>query len=442
MTRKTLIRLLILISIFTSAISYIYASSLSIDTDYRLRGISYQDTDFNSASSSGSYGYYSQRVQLTIAGSFPGVQIITKLTGIGVVGSTSTPFATPYPNTTMTPFVENAYVVMNNINDLPIDVLAGKQPLKYGDGLIVDDNGVGFNALRIIGHVKPLKLDVELMTAKLTGGFTPNADTDLYGAIGTFEWRKQHCEFEYFRYVNDSGYVYAPPGQTPDITQQVTKNFYDFRLGKRDDLSLYQLEIAKQSGDIIESNNANINLDGFSYTVRGELYGKHTKLGDVTARAFLAINSGNDPANTTSDTSFSPDLTRQYDGLERAGYGILFAATPMSSYFTLPAEYSGVDTLSLGAVFSPLYGWSFSVDYFLYSASVGPNGAPDASGFEKLFGGLFTLGEEMDLSAKYVINKYVTTSLTYARYTPPAFAQFWPTSDPATFYQFEISSKF
>lgn len=444
MTRKLLIYIFIAILSFAATISVLFASSLTVETDYRLRGIAFGNNDFDVSSSTDARSYYSQRVQVTLGGTFsPGVRIVTKITALGVVGSTSTLFTTPYPNTTMTPYVENAYVVLTNVNDLPVDIIAGKQPLTYGDGLIIADNGIGFNAFRLTGHVPwPMKWDIELMTAKLTDNFRPDSDTDLYGGVASVDWKKHHWEAGYFRYINDSGYVYTPLGRASDITKEVFKQFYDFRVGRRDDLSLYQFEIVKQSGYITGSNNTNITLDGMGYTIRGELYGKNTKLGNVTARTFLAIASGNDPQNTGTDTAFTPDLTRRYDGLERAGSGQLFAATPTDAFYTLPAAYSGINTLSLGAEFSPIYAWFFSVDYFLYSASVGPRGAPVASGFERLFGGEFSIGVEMDLSVKFVHSKYVDASLCYSRYTPPKFETFWPHSDPATRYQFEISAKF
>jgi hypothetical protein len=105
----------------------------------------------------------------------------------------------------------------------------------------------------------------------------------------------------------------------------------------------------------------------------------------------------------------------------------LFAATPYDAFFTLPSvDYSGLDTLNLGANFSPIYGWTLGVDYFLYAASKGPKGAPTASGFERLFGAEFTLGVELDLFVKYVYSKYIETRFSYSRYTPPKFEALWP----------------
>jgi hypothetical protein len=146
--------LILFIAGFFASGSALHASSLTVETEYRLRGVSFGNNDFDVSSSTDARSYYTQRVQVTVGGSFtPGVRIVTKLTALGVVGSTNTIIATPYPNTTLTPYVENAYVVLTNLNDLPVDVIAGKQPLTYGDGLIISDNGTGNTAFRVIGHV-------------------------------------------------------------------------------------------------------------------------------------------------------------------------------------------------------------------------------------------------------------------------------------------------
>jgi hypothetical protein len=156
----------------------------------------------------------------------------------------------------------------------------------------------------------------------------------------------------------------------------------------------------------------------------------------------LAINSGNSGTASGTDGQFTPDLSKRFDGLERVGYGKLFAASTYDSFFPIPNTYSGIDTLNVGTDFSPWYGWNFGVGYFLYSASQGPNGAPNSSGFERIFGAEFTLGIELDLSAKYEFSKYLQSEFSYSRYTPPNFSIYWPKRDPATYYKLEIAAKF
>jgi hypothetical protein len=426
------------------------ADTLNIDTDYRLRGISYTNTDFDNSTSSDSAGYYSQRLRLSVTGTVsPGIEIGTRITAIGVAGSTSTLVPVPYPNTDFTPFIENAYVRMNSIAELPIDIIAGRQSFEYGKGLIISDNGVGFTGIRIIGtYAIPFPWQAELFTAKVKENFRPSTDLDIYGGVGSFTWKNHQWEIGYFAEQDFSGSPYVR-GSTAYPTKAIVKQFYDLRVGRKDAISSYEFEVAKQGGYVTRAtDNAQINLSGLGYVASGELIGEKTKLGRVAAHALLAVFSGEaNLSDYVDDASFSPDLTRKFDGTERVGYGTLFAASPTDSFFTtvFPSaytHYSGIDTLNIGANFTPYYAWLVGADYYLFSASQGPKGSPDASGFERLFGAAFTLGVELDLSVKYTYSKNVDCKFSYCRYTPPAFTTYWPKSDPATYYALEVAAKF
>src|SRR5688572_396055 len=90
------------------------ASVLDIGTSYRLRGISYTNTDFG-ATPDQDFSYYSQRAQAHIGGRFsPNIEMMLRLQGLNVVGSSSpanTPSVDPtgnrYPNTSFTPWLQN-----------------------------------------------------------------------------------------------------------------------------------------------------------------------------------------------------------------------------------------------------------------------------------------------------------------------------------------------
>jgi hypothetical protein len=425
----------------------LYADSLVIDTDYRLRGISYTNLDFDAATSSDAVSYYSQRLRVSIIGKFAqGLELGSRITALGVVGSSATIFAVPYPNTTFSPYIENAYIKLTDMADYPVDLVVGKQSLSYGDGLIIDDNGTGFNALRLVGRFEvPYPVQAEIFTAKLQEGFHKDTDYDVYGAAGSIQWLKHLWEIAYFQETDKSGTMYTRGGNTY-ATSAISKQFYDLRIGRREEESSYQFEIAKQGGYLTTVSSGSINFSGLGFVLSGALNAKNTRLGNVTARALLASFSGaSNPLELTDDQAFSPDQTRRFDGLEKTGYGELFAATPLGPAFTsfIPSpQFSGTNVLSLGADFSPLYAFTFGVTYFLYSASQGPSGAPEASGFERLYGAEFSLGVELDLSAKYVLSKYTEARFSFARYTPPKSDAFWPKRDPATRYMLEIAAKF
>ncbi|OGS24193.1 MAG: hypothetical protein A2314_06220 [Elusimicrobia bacterium RIFOXYB2_FULL_50_12] len=421
------------------------AASLRIDTDYRLRGVSFSNVDFDASTSTDAIHYYSQQLKIAITGRpADKIEIGTKITSLGVVGSTNTIFAVPYPRTDFTPYIENAYLKLENFSDIPLDIIIGKQSIIFGDGLVISDNGAGFNALRFIGRYdKPLPLQAEIFTAKISENFRPNSDHDLYGGVLQTTWRNLLWEIGYFEDNDASGSKYRQGGLETG-TQAIVKQFYDFRIGKKEDIAAYQFEIVKQGGYVKKTDNSSINLDGMGYLAYGHLVGEKTKLGKVKAHALLQVSSGDDNTSALDDAdeSFSPDFTRRYDGIERAGYGELFAATPSDSFFALPAPYSGIGTLSVGAEFSPLYAWTFGATYFLYSASQGPRGAPNASGFERLFGAEFALGVELDLSVEYVHSKYTAARFSFNRYTPPHYDIYWPKTEPDGRYQLEITTRF
>jgi hypothetical protein len=264
------------------------------------------------------------------------------------------------------------------------------------------------------------------------------------GLVNKITSGKYEYQISYFTDNDASGSQYIK-GNNAFPSTSINKNFYDFFMTRKEAISNIRFEIAKENGSAKNAAGDSISLDGMGYNIYGELIGEKTKLGKVAAHAQIAYATGDNNPNTfTDDGSFNPGQTRRFDGLERVGYGELFAASPYDSLLPLPANsyYSGLDTLNVGVDFSPMYGWNFGVDYFYFAASLGPQGAPDASGFEKLYGANFSLGVEMDLYIKFTHSKYVESKFSFSRYTPPAFIVFWPTSDPATRYQFELSAKF
>lgn len=440
------------------------AATLDITTDYRIRSITYTNNDYDNTTSTDTPRYYSQDLRIGLVGTFiPGVEIGVKISAVGVAGSTTAyAFAYPgvigsshtitpgYARTDFTPFIENAYIKLTNVGEYPIDLILGKQPLMYGNGLIVCDNGVGMNALRLIARPEigipftrlrvPLTIDV--FTAKTRDNFNPDTDADIYGAVTGFSVKDNKVEVGYFEERDFTGTKYYQ-GTNEFDTRSIVKNYMDVRITNTQKISSFGFEIAQQGGYVTQPNGNQITLGGMGYVLSGELIGEKTKLGKVRTKAEIAVCSGDsDPLSFNDDNSFAPTYTRRWDGLEPVGYGKMFAASPGFSAIPIPSAYSGINTLSLGVDFTPVYAWTFGVAYYLYSASHGVAGAPEASGFERLYGAEFTLGVEMDLSVKFLHSKYVEAGFTYSRYTPPNFSVYWPKVEPATRYELEISARF
>src|SRR3989339_1070130 len=122
------------------------AASLRIDTDYRLRGVSFPNLDFDAATSTDVIHYYSQQLKIAVIGKpADNIEIGAKITSLGVIGSTNPIFAVPYQKTDFNPYLENAYLKIVNFSGIPLDIIIGRQSMTFGDGLIVTDNGTGFN---------------------------------------------------------------------------------------------------------------------------------------------------------------------------------------------------------------------------------------------------------------------------------------------------------
>ncbi|MBN1621775.1 MAG: hypothetical protein JW871_04210 [Endomicrobiales bacterium] len=434
---------ILLITVFLGKFAICSADVLNINTDYRISGISYKNNDFDKETDD-PVSYYIQRLNLSISGKFDSnIEIGSKITALGVVGGTRTVFnaaldqsVNPYPNTDFMPYIETAYLKLTNFAELPVNISVGKQNLEFGDGLVISDNGTGYFAFHVLGYYELLlPWEAQFFIAKLKDTLRVTSDQDLLGFIVDFKWKRHLFELGYFNNKDNAGSVY-----NQIQTKTAAKRFYSFRVGREEKLMEYQFEYVQQKGSMKKVDNTNVNINAHGYVISGKLIGEKTKLGKVTANALLAIATGDDNPNDTRDTSFTPDLTRKFDGLKRTGYGSLFAASPYDSFFDIPDSYSGINTLNVGADFSPWYAWTFGVNYYLFSASQGLPGFPTASGFERIFGAEYSLGIEMDLSVQYTHSKYVETKLSYNRYTPPE--TFSIKRNPATMYQFEISTKF
>ena len=350
----------------------VQASSLSLDTEYKLTGLSYPNMDFDTGTSTDTRAYYTQRLRLKITGKFsPDIEIVTRLQAIGVVGS-SAPYSQntgtgssvanfqqfewqkkyPYPNIGFNPFIENIYFRAANFSNMPLEVTIGRQPIQYGNGLIVSDNDAGMNALRFAVDY-PLKLHTEFFTAKITENFSPASDHDLQGLVFRYPLKNNDLEVGYFEQKDFSGTRYVQ-GRKSENTSSISKTFYDLIISKKGSWGFYSFEYAMQKGNIQLVNNTSdgygnsIDLDGKAFVAQGRLINEKTRMGKVAAYALLSGCSGDEKTaadvgdiNTSfesfdEDESFNPDFTRKYNGLRRNGWGEYFGATLSDCLWDVP----------------------------------------------------------------------------------------------------------
>ncbi len=443
---QTIASLFLIVFIITPCV---FPASLLIDTDFKISGVSYSNFDYDSKTSTDAISYYTQRLRLGIGGKFsPGIKIQTVLQSLSVAGS-SAPFPSevvwqrdlPYPFIDGTPFIENLYFRIDNAFDQPFDIVFGRQPLDYGDGLF-SDNTSGLMATRFIIKY-PENFTGDLFMAKVSENFRGASDFDVYGIAGSYKHGNDIFKAIYLYESDRSGRVYTQ-GATSKKTSKIIKNFYGGRLLRIDDFGEYKIGIAKQTGELKKESGSNISLDGFAWDVSGILRAKKTKVGDVSAGLLLSMFSGDDDATSINDKdeAFRPTLAKRFDGLEPIGYGKLFAANMNTSAIDIHEGYSGINTIGLIFEFSPFFRWTFGINYFLFSASEHPlKLSVSASGFEKLLGAKYSLGVEMDLYMKFIHSKYIDAYFGYFRYTPPPEV-FWEKREPLSKYQVDINVKF
>ncbi len=464
------------------------ASLLNLETEYQLRGLAYPNLDYDTSTSTDSRAYYTQRLRLTIKGNFsPGVEICTKLQSIGTVASTTT-WQTfdwqkqyPYPNTNFVPFIENAYVKIIEPKGYPFSITIGRQPLEYGTGLIISDNGAGLNALKLtIDYPKiPFgineNLRTEIFTAKIAENFFNSRDLDIQGIVFNLPIKGKNYEFSYIEQNDFTGTIYSQGPKTTS-TEKIIKQFYDFRLHNSGKWGFYSAEYVLQKGEIITDDDTKIKLDGKAIVLQGRLIGEKTKLGKATGYGILAGTTGTEEVGTVPETgwyktdhAFTPDFTKRFDGLNRYGWGKFFSASTFDSMWDVPKTdvgggnkvnaYSGFGTFGFGLDFSPWFGWTFGAAGYYYSAATAYIAIPKRAGAAATSGSnspdvllnillgkgiseRYSLGAELDLFVKYSFSKYVDFTLSYARYTPSAVDIVWPKRETCEQFLFETNCRF
>lgn len=426
------------------------ATTLIVETDMDLNGISYSNLDYNNITSTDAVSFYAQRLRLGVGGKFaPGVEIMARIQSLGVVGSTSTALPTslagfrmhPYPNISGVPFVEHLYFKLTEFDGYPAVLTIGRQPFDVGDGLL-SDNSAGINALKLRVNY-PEKLTADIFTAKVSEGFYADSDFDVYGLDLSYALDKDRIILIYVSEQDSTGTLYERGIPAP--TSRIVRNFLKMGVKRRDEFGEYRATYARGSGEIQFAEAAGaVGLDSYAWEISGNLRSKYTKLGEVSAGLFISMFSGEDDSLATGDkdSEFRPSLARRYNGLEPYGHGRLFGAAYNSAAIDLPEGYSGINTVGIHFDFSPFYRWTFGVDYFLFSSSEHPlRPLSEASGFERLLGAKYSLGAEMDLSVKCQLSKNLAAAFGYFRYTPP-LEVFWEFKEPLSKYALDFSARF
>jgi len=390
-------------------------SSLNIGLDYRLRGVAIDNND-TQADTNDSLNYYSQQARVYMTGWLnENVEASLRVQSLniwGLEGSTSP--VTRYPAADGSPWIENVYVNMPNLLNKHLKLVIGRQPITLGDGLLVSDDRLGFNAVRAQVSL-PKKMDLDLFTAKISEGLgTTKGDVDLNAAVWALEQGDNRWELGWVREKDGGPNDYRLAKGTEPINSY-SKNFYDLRLFGNLKDAYYKLEYIMQSGSAQQQNGETMDITGDAQRIELGAQSDTERFGRFGVKTVYASGSGDDPASTNKDEGFRSSFSKQWDGLQRDGMGTHYGATlsdaynpsaPFSTQDTgLPLGASGIKTLGLGLFTVQKIIWTGTLDYYIFDSRTKNNGKN-------------SLGTELDLGLNFRYTGYVTFALGASYFFP------------------------
>jgi hypothetical protein len=315
------------LALFTS-LARADGDTIQLGFDYGLSAVGIGNND-GKPSTSDDLNYYSHQLRAYLNGQItPDVQAGLRVQSVnvwGLEGSTNAP-ATRYPAADGTPWVEQAYLSMPRLAGNRLALTLGRQSIVVGDGLLVSDDELGFNAIRAQIRL-PWQMGLDMFTAKINEGLETKKNFDLTGVVGSLIRGDNHWDLAWIQETNDAPSNYLLGGST-QTASRVNRTFYDLRLfGDLKD-AYYKLELAlgkgkasTQAGDIkIQGQSEKIELGAQTDTVRFGRFG---------VKALYASGSGDDPDSTDKDESFRPTFSKRWNGLQREGVGPAFCRDPI-----------------------------------------------------------------------------------------------------------------
>ena len=429
------------------------ATNLDLSAGYNVSALSYSNLNYDPSqkdnqdyiANDATLGIAVRNIDLPDSWNGTTMDIGVKFHALGVSGSTvalkGSPFgqiASNYPNTALTPFMENAYIRIHHILGKSIEATVGRQNFVLGSGLLLDDDGAGFTGATVKGNLPFWQTSLE--------GFYFNTSHSIYND----SYAAPASSFLAPDGLNLAGFTFAIPtdgmwelnelienGNGPEIDPglgdtltSATRSFTSLRYQINYGSLVFDGEAAMEKGQAT-TNGANgapnsITYNGNAAVVRAKWKQPLYKVGEGIAHLALAHGSGATPGETGTDTAFFPAHGHQFDGLQRDGFGAFFAATPYAALGTaptasgLPQGATGIDVVS-GGYTPPAYdNVALDLDYFLYRA-------------DQVASGSRNLGDEWDITFRRSFRSSLTLSLTGAVFLagPAAVAGYPNTSAPA-----------
>ena len=436
-----------------------FAGSLDVSASYKMKAASYSNLHYNTDDRN-SRSFVANDARLGIAvrkialegGGDATMDLGLLLRAIGISGSTTSiasPFnrvAAYYPNADLTPFIENAYVRVHRLWGYPWEATFGRQSFRLGSGLLLDDDGAGLTgaSARVELPWAGMKAEAFVFNDRNPLASAPNS-LELYGASlelpGEGVWQLNQL-FERDRagqIVYGCNYTGNPTLNGCAISKAL-RSFTSMRYQISYGPVVFDGEAAMQRGSAVPTGTSpspvRINFNGNAQVVRMKWKQSLYKSREGIARASVARGSGDQPGTQATDEAFFPSRGHRHNGMERVGFGELFAATPYDGFggnyssatvSGLTSGASGLVVVGFGYTPPAYRGFVLDIDYFLYQA-------------ERIRSGSRTLGMEWDVRVRYPIRDQFNLSASMAYFKAGKATD--PGRSVARKYSFEASGRF
>jgi hypothetical protein len=448
--------------LIASSLATAHAASLDVTAAYKMKAASYSNLNYNT-NSRNSHSFITNDARLGIAvrkiplesrgGEDVTMDLGIVLRAIGVSGSTSsvaTPFdrvASYYPNADLTPFIENAYLKVNRLWGYQWEATFGRQGYRLGSGLLLDDDGAGLTGASARGELPWWNMKMEgfiFNDRNPLNASGPNS-LDLAGLSvdvpGEGVWQLNQL-FERDRTQQTVyGCSYAGnPQANGCLVSKALRSFTSVRYQISYGPMVFDGEAAMQKGYAtptgLSPSGNHITYNGNAQVVRMKWKQSLFKTGEGIARVSVARGTGDNPGTPTTDEAFFPSRGHRHNGLERVGFGELFAAT---AYDAFGGNYSTTTNSGLrngasglvvvGAGYTPpaYKSLTLDIDFYLYQA-------------ERISSGSRTLGSEWDVRVRYPIRDQLNIAATMAYFRAGKFTD--AGRSIARKYSFEVSGRF
>lgn len=434
-------------------------TKLDIGSEYRIRGVQMSNPTYASEATPGYvvglntvpvYGtasdqnYYSQRARVYMKARFDsGIEVGTVLQAIGVAGSTQSMIGR-YPKEDFTPFIENAYIQANEMFDWPVNLTLGRQPYKWGSGMLIDDDDLGFNAIRL--DAGPFwGLRTHLFTAKAKEQIQAG-DHDLHLAGLSYSWGIHNIKLGWIMDQDNSGSRYTSLSTASAVSQYIRRQYIDFQVGGRlEKGAFYSAEYAFQMGRTRlptanpqgDAATQEISMSGSALTFEGGFDFVHPRYKRMILTFVFMQGSGDKSETPDQDEKFNAPFGHKYDGFERSGRGEFFAATPYSFFnedrllvlhtgetqtsdtvrrapYPYTSLFSGLRTFGFKGSVNPLTGMTAGLEFYIFTAIETPDtgrNAPTTVPDNEL-------GRELIITANYNYAKRIDFGIRWGKFFP------------------------